>query len=127
MNREGPAARVPERGKQVGEDLWQRYGADRGVWTQSMLNALERGVKGNKWFSLIDKVASDRTLGIAWGKVRSNAGACGVDRTSVEFFAKDSQNRLLAVKELLNRQHPARGADEARSRADQRRPRAGAR
>jgi len=103
MNREHPPARVPEKGKQVGEDLWQRYGADRGVWTRSMLNALEGGVKGNKWFSLIDKVASDRTLGIAWEKVRSNAGACGVDRISVEFFAKDSQNRLLAVKERLKK------------------------
>lgn len=108
MNRENKPASVPETGKQVGEDLWQRYGAERGVWTESMLNALERGVKGNKWFSLIDKVASDRTLGIAWEKVRSNAGACGVDRISVEFFAKDSQRRLLAVKEHLteNTYHP---------------------
>lgn len=73
-----------------------------------MLNALERGVKGNKWFSLIDKVASERTLGIAWEKVRTNAGACGVDRTGVTFFAKDSQKRLLAVKEQLmeNTYHP---------------------
>lgn len=101
MNREITPASVPETGKQAGEDLWQRHGAERGVWTESMLNALERGVKGNKWFSLIDKVASERTLGIAWEKVRTNAGACGVDRTSVEFFAKDSQNRLLAVKERL--------------------------
>jgi len=101
MNCEKTPASVPETGKQVGEDPWQRYGAERGVWSESMLNALERGVKGNKWFSLIDKIASDRTLGIAWEKVRSNAGACGVDRTSVEFFAKDSQSRLLAVKEHL--------------------------
>lgn len=101
MNREETPASVPATGKQVGEDLWQRHGAERGVWTQPMLNALERGVKGNKWFSLIDKIASERTLGIAWEKVRSNAGASGVDRTSVEFFAKDSQSRLLAVKEHL--------------------------
>jgi len=101
MNREKTPASVPETGKQAGEDPWQRHGAERGVWTESMLNALERGIKGNKWFSLIDKIASERTLGIAWEKVRSNAGACGVDRTSVEFFAKDSQNRLLAVKERL--------------------------
>jgi RNA-directed DNA polymerase len=108
MNREETPASVPETGKQAGEDLWRRHGAERGVWTESMLNALERGVKGNKWFSLIDKVASERTLGIAWEKVRSNAGACGVDRTSVEFFAKDSQKRLLAVKEQRkeNTYHP---------------------
>ena len=35
-----------------------------------MLAALERGLKGNKWFSLIDKVWSERTLGLAWEKVQ---------------------------------------------------------
>ncbi len=103
MNREETPATVPERDKQAGDDLWQRYGAERGVWTESMLIALERGIKGNKWFSLIDKVASERTLGIAWEKVRSNAGACGVDGISVGFFAKDTQRRLLAVKEHLEK------------------------
>ena len=103
MKREEKSTSVPRKDKQVEEDLWQRYGAERGVWTEPMLVALERGVKGNKWFSLIDKVASERTLGIAWEKVRSNAGACGVDRISVEFFAKDSRNRLLAVKEHLRK------------------------
>lgn len=78
MNGENPSATVPAADKQAEEDLWQRYGAERGVWTESMLIALERGLKGNKWFSLIDKVASERTLGIAWAKVQSNAGACGV-------------------------------------------------
>ena len=68
-----------------------------------MLIALEKGIEGNKWFSLIDKVRSGRTLGIAWEKVRSNAGACGVDGISVAFFEKDSQNRLLAVKERLTK------------------------
>jgi len=67
-----------------------------------MLKALDEGVRGNKWFSLIDKVASDRTLGIAWGKVQSNAGACGVDGTTVRHFARDSQKRLLAVREQIS-------------------------
>jgi len=66
-----------------------------------MLVALERGVKGNVWFSLIDKVDADWTLGLAWAKVQSNAGACGVDGITTGHFAKDSQNRLLAVKEHL--------------------------
>ncbi len=60
MNRERKSALVPEKDKQVEEDLWQRYGAEREVWTQPMLIALERGIKGNKWFSLIDKVRSER-------------------------------------------------------------------
>jgi RNA-directed DNA polymerase len=66
-----------------------------------MLLALERGIKGNRWFSLIDKVYAERTLAIAWEKVHSNAGACGVDGINVEFFQKDSQKRLLAVREQI--------------------------
>ena len=103
MDREAKPASVPESplDKQAGEDLWQRYGAERGVWSEPMLAAPERGLKGNKWFSLIDKVWSDRTLGLAWQKVKSNAGACGVDGITVRRFEKDSQDRLLAVKEHL--------------------------
>ena len=68
------------------------------------------------WFSLIDKLYAERTLGLAWAKVASNAGACGVDGITVERFGKDSQKRLpfgrlrasglsrrLAVKEHLKR------------------------
>jgi len=103
MTREEPPVSVPERDKQAEEDLWQRYKAERGVWTEPMLAALERGLKGNKWFSLIDKVWSERTLELAWEKVKSNAGACGVDGITIDRFAKDSQKRLLAVKEQLKR------------------------
>ena len=66
-----------------------------------MLMALERGVKGNVWFSLIDKIYAPRTLDLAWAKVQSNAGACGVDCITVNHFAKDSQNRLLVVNEHI--------------------------
>jgi hypothetical protein len=48
------------------EDLWQRCKAERGVWSEKMLMALERGVKGTVWFSLIDKVYAERTLQLAW-------------------------------------------------------------
>lgn len=92
---------VPATGKQGEEDLWQRHKAERGVWSERMLMALERGVEGKVWFSLIDKVYADWTLALAWGKVRSNAGACGVDGMSTGHFAKDSQKRLLAVKEHI--------------------------
>ncbi|MGB7365591.1 group II intron reverse transcriptase/maturase [Carnobacterium jeotgali] len=89
--------------KQEGEDLWEAHKAERGVWSEKMLVALRNGVKGNKWFSLIDKVRRMDVLELAWEKVRSNAGGCGVDGVSVECFGKDSQNRLLAVKEQLER------------------------
>lgn len=103
MNRDQTSASVPGTDKQAEADLWQCYGAKRGVWTEAMLIALGRGKEGNKWFSLIDKVRSVGTLGMAWEAVRTNAGAAGVDRISVEFFEKDSQQRLLAVNERLTK------------------------
>jgi hypothetical protein len=54
---EEPPPSVPERDKQGGDDPWQRYGAQRGVWSEKMLATLRKEGKGNKWFSLIDKVA----------------------------------------------------------------------
>ena len=94
---------VPATDKQGGKDLWQRHKAERGVWSQGMLEALERGVKGGKWFSLIDKVYSEKTLAAGWEKVRSNAGACGVDGITIERFEKQAEERLLAVKEQIER------------------------
>jgi len=95
---------VSARDKQGGEDLYAKYKAKRGVWSKGMLEALDRGVKGNKWFSLIDKVYADTTLELAWQKVHDNAGACGVDGITVARFDKDSLERLLAVKEHLRNQ-----------------------
>jgi RNA-directed DNA polymerase len=65
------------------------------------LAALEKGVKGNRWYSLIDKVYADQTLELAWEKVRINAGACGINGITIGTFSKESQQRLLAVKEQL--------------------------
>jgi RNA-directed DNA polymerase len=88
---------------QAEASLWHRHKAQRGVWSEKMLIALEQGVKGNVWFSLIDKIYAERTLGQAWEKVQSNAGACGVDGISIGHFGKDSQTRLLDVKEHLSK------------------------
>ena len=94
-----------------------------------MLMALERGVKGNVWFSLIDKIYATKTLELAWAKVQSNAGACGVDCITVEHFAKGSQNRLLDVNEHIREgtyqpkpvkrvMIPKLGSSESRSAAE---------
>src|SRR6202043_1235170 len=60
---------------------------EAGVWTDRMLSALGNGVKGGKWYSLIDKVYALETLKLAWAKVEANQGAAGVDGQSVERFA----------------------------------------
>jgi RNA-directed DNA polymerase len=57
------------------------------VWTERMLSALANGVKGGKWYSLIDKVYALGTLKLAWTKVEANQGAAGVDGQSVDRFA----------------------------------------
>jgi len=48
-----------------------------------MLTALEAGVKGGKWFRLIDKVSAPRTLLRAFAQVKRNGGAAGVDHQTV--------------------------------------------
>lgn len=66
-----------------------------------MLAALENGVKGGKWFSLMDKVVAARTLQVAWRQVRRNRGAAGLDRISVERFAAAAPQYLTELQEQL--------------------------
>jgi RNA-directed DNA polymerase len=68
-----------------------------------MLTALEQGVKGGKWYSLIDKVQSEATLKAAFTEVAANKGAAGVDHVSVEHFAKDKDANLRRLSEELRR------------------------
>ena len=70
---------VPERAKQAGEIRASWPWVEPEVWTDRMLTALVEGVKGGKWFSLIDKVYSPATLCIAFHQVKANKGAAGVD------------------------------------------------
>ncbi len=71
------------------------------VWTERMLSALANGVKGNKWFSLMDKVERPATLAAAWTKVASNGGAAGVDKQSIERFAAESEKYLDELTQSL--------------------------
>ena len=64
------------------------------IWTKRMLAALGNGVKGGKWFSLIDKVARLQTLEIAWRKVARNKGSAGIDGQSVKRFGCKSTEYL---------------------------------
>jgi RNA-directed DNA polymerase len=68
-----------------------------------MLAALENGVKGGKWFSLIDKMYRIETLRAAWDKVRANGGAAGVDGQSVKKFAVRAEKYLEELEQALKR------------------------
>lgn len=103
---EGAAAGVlPEAGKQAAEAGRQR--ADRwgwvepGVWTERMLAALENGVKGGRWYSLMDKVYAERTLGLAWKRVERHAGSAGVDGQGVRALAAQAERYLAELAREL--------------------------
>lgn len=66
-----------------------------------MLAALEQGVKGGKWYSLIDKIHSEPTLQAAFTAVAANKGAAGVDHVSVARFATDKDANLKRLSEEL--------------------------
>ena len=71
------------------------------IWTEAMLAALQRGVQGGKWYSLVDKVYRIETLELGWAQVEKNAGAAGVDRMSVERFARGRQHYLAELAQAL--------------------------
>jgi len=79
-------ARVPQEAKQVGEVRSRWLWVEPSVWTDRMLTALEKGVKGSKWFSLIDKVYSPANLLSAFARVKANDGSAGVDRQTIVMF-----------------------------------------
>jgi RNA-directed DNA polymerase len=66
-----------------------------------MLTALEQGVKGGKWFSLIDKVHPERTLDAAFSRVAANRGAAGVDHVTITMFAEHLGDNLRRLSEGL--------------------------
>lgn len=77
--------------------LW----VEAAVWTERMLAALVNGVKGGKWFSLMDKVYAQNTLQTAWQRVKSNKGAAGIDRVSIERFEGQSGQYLQELQGQL--------------------------
>lgn len=87
-------ARVPERAKQAGDIRARWAWVESSAWTERMLRALEDGVKGGKWFSLIDKVYSVATLRAAFDRVKRNRGAAGVDHVTVERFGSRLEDEL---------------------------------
>jgi RNA-directed DNA polymerase len=57
------------------------------AWTDRMLTALETGLKGSKWYRLIDKVWGSKNLHRSLDKVVKNDGSAGIDHQSVQWVA----------------------------------------
>ena len=66
-----------------------------------MLSALGNGVKGGRWYALVDKVFAPNTLAAAWTKVRANKGVAGVDGQSIERFAARAEEYLAELSRAL--------------------------
>lgn len=71
------------------------------IWSARMLAALGNGVKGGKWYSLMDKLCRHSTLEEAWLRVKRNRGAAGVDKMSIERFERQADKYLQELEEQL--------------------------
>lgn len=71
------------------------------IWTERMLEALNKGVKGGKWHSLIDKVHRMTTLELAWQAVKANQGSAGVDKTTLRKFEDNLKETLVRLQQEL--------------------------
>lgn len=66
-----------------------------------MLQTLERGVKGGKWFSLMDKVWKEDNLSQAWMRAFLNGGSAGVDGQSLKQFTARLGQELAGLEQEL--------------------------
>ena len=108
------ASGVPERATQEAETRRRRqwWWAEATIWTERMVSALVNGVRGGKWYSLMDKVVRPTTLDAAWRKVARNLGSAGVDGQSIERFAAQAERYLQELQHSLEdgsyRPHPVK-------------------
>lgn len=100
-SKETKPTKVPFSATPAGEPAPVREWANPSVWTDPMLTALEQGVRGGRWHTLIDKVYSRINLFTACRKVVGNKGAPGVDQITVETFESHSREELARLQAEL--------------------------
>src|ERR1051325_8413343 len=89
-----PLSTVPKQAKRGREVAPQWAWTEPSVWTERMLDALEEGVKGGRWYSLIDKVYAEETLWAGWRAVKRNGSSAGIDGQTVRQFERDAGKRI---------------------------------
>ena len=89
----------PKQDKEALREKWAWV--EHGIWTDSMLRSLERGIKGGKWYALIDKVYGIKNLQSGFWKVWRNAGSAGIDGQSVRSFEAREEQELQGLAEEL--------------------------
>jgi RNA-directed DNA polymerase len=93
--------KVPFAATPAGEPPSINDWANPSVWTERMLTALQQGVRGGKWHTLIDKVYAPLNLFAASRHVIGNRGAAGVDHQTVEAFLARQPKELDRLHESL--------------------------
>jgi RNA-directed DNA polymerase len=103
MEQDNPdsAVKAKQGGDAAGGQPRTWWWAEASIWTDRMMSALGNGVKGGKWFSLVDKAIRPTTLEAAWRKVERNKGAAGVDGQGIERFASVADRYLTELHENL--------------------------
>jgi RNA-directed DNA polymerase len=103
MEQENPGSAVTAKqgGDVTGGETRTLWWAEASIWTDRMVSALVNGVKGGKWFSLVDKLTRPTTLQAAWQRVARNKGSAGVDGQSIERFALGGERYLQELRAAL--------------------------
>ena len=87
--------------KQAGGTPGRWSWVKRQVWTERMLATLVTGVKGGRWFSLVDKVYARKNLEASWEVVKARKGAGGIDGQSIHEFEKRKDAELAKLEAQL--------------------------
>ena len=96
---------VPASGAKPAGEIRARWAwVEAEVWTERMLTALEQGVRGGKWHSLMDKVYALPSLRQGFARVQANDGAAGVDHVTVEEFERNWEANLEKLSQALTDQ-----------------------
>jgi RNA-directed DNA polymerase len=112
MPRDNQPPSVPATAQQGGQGPHRWMWTEPAVWTERMLDALDKGVKGGKWFRLFDKVFAERNLSASFSKVAANGGAPGVDHITVEAYGHNREANLrnlsMELRDGIFHPHPIR-------------------
>jgi len=103
-SKEQTPPKLAEKPQEGGEIRSRWEWVEPAVWTERMLAALETGVKGGKWFRLIDKVWAEKNLGRALEKAVENGGSAGIDRQSVREMERHKEKEIGDLQRELREQ-----------------------
>jgi RNA-directed DNA polymerase len=95
-----PLPGVPQ--AKQGRDVAPQWAwTEASVWTERMLATLERGIKGDRWYSLIDKVWKMENLQSAVANVAHNKSKHKPDGQRCRLYAEQQGRKLPALQAKL--------------------------